>query len=46
VPFRRGGCLKLSAYELGCMPIVKKQSNLITFFCEILILVPYKKDML
>ena len=28
------------------MLIVKNQSNLITFFCEAPILVPYKKDML
>ena len=33
-------------YRLGCMPIVKNQSNLIISFCEMPILVPYKKDML
>ena len=33
-------------YRRGCMPIVKNQSNLIISFCEMPILVPYKKDML
>lgn len=30
-------------YELGCMSIVKNQSNWMTFFCEVPILAPYKK---
>lgn len=30
-------------YRLGCMSIVKNQSNWMTFFCEVPILAPYKK---
>lgn len=36
----------ITKYGLGYMPIVKKQSNLITVFCGKFLSLPYKKDML